>query len=110
MFFSKVSPYLIGKEASASTHHWVRKLGKLGHEVRLIPAVFVKPYVKRQKNDATDAEAICDAVTRPTMRFVPEKSEEKRAVIMMHRAREQLVRQRTMTVNSTESTLLNLAL
>lgn len=81
-------------------HHWARELGKLGHKVRLMPAVYVKPYVKRQKNDATVAEAICEAVTRPTIRFVPMKSEEQQAVIMMHRAREQLVRQRTMTVNA----------
>ena len=100
LFFSKVSPCLIGMEDCASAHHWARELGKLSHEVRLMPAVYVKPYVKRQKNDATDAEAICEAVTRLTMRFVPVKSEEQQAVIMMHRAREQLVRQRTMTVNA----------
>lgn len=100
LFFSEISPCLIGMEACASAHHWARELGKLGHNVRLMPAVYVKPYVKRQKNDATDAEAICEAVTRPTMRFVPVKSEEQQAVIMMHRAREQLVRQRTMTVNA----------
>jgi transposase len=110
LFFSKVSPCLIGMEACASAHHWARELGKLGHEVRLMPAVYVKPYVKRQKNDATDAEAICEAVTRPTMRFVPVKSEEQQAVIMMHRARELLVRQRTMTVNAIRAHVAELGL
>ena len=79
-------------EACASAHHCARELGKLGHEVRLMPAVYVKPYVKRQKNDATDAEAICEAVTHPTMRFVPVKSEDQQAVIIMYRARGQRVR------------------
>ncbi|TBB56981.1 IS110 family transposase, partial [Rhizobium ruizarguesonis] len=77
-----------------------RVLMALGHEARLMPASYVKPYVKRQKNDATDAEAICEAVTRPTMRFVPVKSEEQQSVLMLHRVRELLIRQRTMLVNA----------
>lgn len=86
--------------ACASAHHWARQLGKFGHNVRLRPAVYVTPYVKWQKNDATNAEAICEAVTHPKMRFLPVRSEEQRAVIMMHRVREQLVRQRSMIVNA----------
>src|SRR5690606_36547589 len=73
-FFSRIPPCLIGMEACASAHHWARSLQELGHDVRLMPAIYVKPYVKRQKNDAADAEAICEAVSRPTMRFVPIKS------------------------------------
>ena len=99
-FFEAMPPCLIGIEACASGHHWARMLMALGHEVRLMPASYVKPYVKRQKNDATDAEAICEAVTRPTMRFVPMKSEEQQSVLMLHRVRELLIRQRTMLVNA----------
>lgn len=99
-FFDQLSPCLVGIEACATAHHWARVLINLGHEVRLMPASYVKPYVKRQKNDATDAEAICEAVTRPTMRFVPVKSEEQQSVLMLHRARELLVRQRTMLINA----------
>lgn len=99
-FFDELSPCLIGIEACATAHHWARVLMNLGHEVRLMPASYVKPYVKRQKNDATDAEAICEAVTRPTMRFVPVKSQEQQSVLMLHRARELLVRQRTMLINA----------
>lgn len=99
-FFESRPTYLIGIEACATGHHWARVLGALGHEVRLMPAAYVKPYLKRQKNDATDAEAICEAVTRPTMRFVPVKSEEQQGVLMLHRVRELLVRQRTMLVNA----------
>lgn len=99
-FFSRIPRCLIGMEACASAHHWARSLQELGHDVRLMPAVYVKPYVKRQKNDAADAEAICEAVSRPTMRFVPIKSEQQQAVIMLHRAREHLIRQRTMIVNA----------
>jgi transposase len=99
--FSKaLPPCLIGIEACATGHHWARVLTALGHEVRLMPASYVKPYVKRQKNDATDAEAICEAVTRPTMRFVPVKSQEQQSVLMLHRVRELLIRQRTMLVNA----------
>lgn len=99
-FFKALPPCLIGIEACATGHHWARVLMALGHEVRLMPASYVKPYVKRQKNDATDAEAICEAVARPTMRFVPVKSEEQQSVLMLHRVRELLLRQRTMLVNS----------
>jgi len=99
-FFEALPPCLIGIEACATGHHWARVLMALGHEVRLMPSSYVKPYVKRQKNDATDAEAICEAVTRPTMRFVPVKSEEQQSVLMQHRVRELLIRQRTMLVNA----------
>jgi transposase len=99
-FFKALPPCLIGIEACATAHHWARVLMALGHEVRLMPASYVKPYVKRQKNDATDAEAICEAVTRPTMRFVPVKSQEQQSVLMLHRVRELLIRQRTMLVNA----------
>ncbi|MBY2919465.1 IS110 family transposase [Rhizobium leguminosarum] len=99
-FFKVLPPCLIRIEACATGHHWARVLMALGHEARLMPASYVKPYVKRQKNDATDAEAICEAVTRPTMRFVPVKSEEQQSVLMLHRVRELLIRQRTMLVNA----------
>lgn len=99
-YFKALPPCLIGVEACATGHHWARVLMALGHEVRLMPASYVKPYVKRQENDATDAEAICEAVTRPTMRFVPVKSEEQQSVLMLHRVRELLIRQRTMLVNA----------
>jgi transposase len=93
-------PCLIGMEACASSHHWAREITALGHEVRLIPPAYVKPYVKRQKNDAADAEAICEAVSRPSMRFVPIKSPEQQSVLMLHRARDLLMRQRTMLLNA----------
>jgi transposase len=99
-FFEGLPPCLIGIEACPTGHHWARRLIALGHEVRLTPASYVKPYVKRQKNDATDAEAICEAVTRPTMRFVPAKGVEQQSVLMLHRVREILIRQRTMLVNA----------
>ena len=99
-FFEGLPPCLIGIEACGTAHHWAREIGALGHEVRLMPASYVKPYVKRGKTDAADAEAICEAVTRPTMRFVPVKSAEQQAVLMLHRTRELLVRQRTMLVNA----------
>jgi len=95
-FFAKLPPILIGMEACATSHHWARQLGALGHLVRLIPPA----YVKRQKNDAADAEAICEAVCRPTMRFVPLKSAEQQAVLVLHRARDLLIRQRTMLSNA----------
>lgn len=98
-FFAGMEPTLIGMEACATAHHWARTLRAQGHEVRLMPAQYVKAYVKRQKNDATDAAAICEAVTRPTMRFVPIKTEEQQAALMLHRARDLLVRQRTMLIN-----------
>ena len=99
-FFEKQPRCLVGMEACATAHHWAREIGKLGHEVRLMPPRYVKPYVKRNKNDAADAEAISEAVTRPTMRFVAVKAVEQQGVLMLHRARELLVRQRTMLVNA----------
>ena len=93
-------PCLIGMEACASSHHWAREMEALGHEVRLIPPAYVKPYLKRQKNDAADAEAICEAALRPTMRFVPVKSEEVQGAAMVFRVRELLIRQRTQAINA----------
>ena len=98
-FFSKLEPCLIGMEACSSAHHWGRELTALGHDVRLIPPIYVKPYVKRGKSDAIDAEAICEAVTRPTMRFVAIKTVEQQALLSLHRARSLLVRQRTQLIN-----------
>ncbi len=86
-FFQKLPPCLVGIEACASSHHWSRELQALGHTVRLMPPAYVKPYVKRQKNDATDAEAICEAVTRANMRFVPTKTAEQQSCLMLHRTR-----------------------
>ncbi|SMC14779.1 IS110 family transposase [Roseovarius aestuarii] len=98
-FFEKLEPCLIGMEACGSGHHWARQFQKLGHEARLMPAMYVKAYVKRGKSDAIDAEAICEAVTRPTMRFVAIKSEEQQGVLFLHRARDMVVRQRTQLSN-----------
>lgn len=98
-FFSGLAPCLVGMEACGTSHYWGREIGKLGHTVRLMPANYVKPYVKRGKTDANDAEAICEAVTRPTMRFVAVKSPEQQALLSLHRARELLVKQRTQLVN-----------
>ncbi len=99
-FFSRLPRCLVGMEACATAHYWARELRALGHEVRLMPAQYVKAYVKRNKNDAADAEAICEAVVRPTMRFVPAKTAEQQAAVLLHRGRERLVRQRTMLVNA----------
>ena len=99
-FFRKLPGCLVGIEACATAHHWGRQLIGLGHEVKLMPPHYVRPYVKRGKNDAADAEAICEAVTRPTMRFVAVKGTEQQSVLMLHRTRELLVRQRTMLVNA----------
>ena len=99
-FFRTQEPCLVGMEACATAHHWARELSALGHEVKLMPPAYVKAYVKRNKNDAADAEAICEAVTRPSMRFVPVKDTDQQSVLMMHRARNLLVRQRTMLVNA----------
>lgn len=99
-FFAALPPCLVGMEACASAHHWGREIRALGHEVRLMPPAYVKPYVKRGKTDAADAEAICEAVTRPTMRFVAVKSVEQQAVLMLHKTRDLLVRQRTALINA----------
>jgi transposase len=99
-FFQAQAPCLLGMEACATAHFWARELAMLGHEVRLMSPSYVKAYVRRQKNDAADAEAICEAVTRPTMRFVPIKSAERQSVLVLHRSRELLVRQRTMVINA----------
>jgi transposase len=99
-FFARVAPTVVGMEACSTSHYWARELQSLGHEVRLMPAQYVKAYVKRQKNDAADAEAICEAVRRPSMRFVPIKTAEQQAALMLHRSRDLLVRQRTMLINS----------
>ena len=99
-FFAGLPSCLVGMEACASAHYWAREIQALGHEVRLIPPQYVRPFVKTNKNDAADGEAICEAVTRPTMRFAPAKSAEQQSVLMLHRARELLVRQRTMVINA----------
>jgi transposase len=104
-FFAKLPPCLVGLEACGTSHHWARELLKLGHEVRLMPPAYVKPYVKRGKTDANDAEAICEAVTRPTMRFVPVKSPEQQAALALHRTRDLFVKQRTQLVNMIRSLL-----
>lgn len=99
-FFAKLEPCLIGMEACSSAHYWGRELAKLGHEVRLMPPSYVKAYVKRGKTDAIDAEASCEAVRRPSMRFVPVKTVEEQALLTLHRARDLLVRQKTQTANT----------
>src|SRR5215469_2930521 len=99
-FFQKLAPCLIGIEACASSHHWSRELKALGHTVRLMPAAYVKPYVKRQKNDAADAEAICEAVTRANMRFVATKTLEQQSCLMLHRTRHLFIRQQTAVINA----------
>lgn len=104
-FFETLPRCMVGMEACGSAHHWSRELCKLGHDVRLMPAAYVKPYVKRGKTDAVDAEAICEAVRRPTMRFVEIKSEDQQAVLAIHRARDLIVRQRTQVVNMIRSIL-----
>jgi transposase len=99
-FFANMSACLVGMEACPSAHHWAREIQALGHEVRLIPPRYARPYVKTNKNDAADAEAICEALARPTMRFVPIKSREQQSMLMLHRVRELLVRQRTQLINA----------
>ncbi len=108
--FEKLPPCLIGIEACATAHHWAREVEALGHDVRLMPASYVKAYVKRGKNDAADAAAICEAVTRPSMRFVPIKTVEQQAVLMLHRTRDLLVRQRTQLINAMRAHLAELGL
>jgi transposase len=99
-FFEKLPPCLIGIEACASSHHWSRELQALGHSVRLMPPAYVKPYVKRQKNDATDAEAICEAVTRANMRFVETKTADQQSGLVLHRTRHLCMRQQTSVINA----------
>src|SRR5882672_5350887 len=99
-FFQKLPPCLVGIEACASSHHWSRELQALGHRVRLMPPAYVKPYVKRQKNDAADAEAICEAVTRPNMRFVETKTAEQQGCLTLHRTRHLFIRQQTAVINA----------
>ena len=109
-FFRDLPSCLVGMEACATAHHWARELTALGHKVRLMPPQYVKAYVKRNKNDAADAEAICEAVRRPSMRFVPVKTEEQQSALAMHRVRELLVRQRTMLINALRSHLAEIGI
>ncbi len=109
-YFASLPPCLIGMEACATAHFWARELRALGHEVRLMPAQYVKAYVRRGKNDAADAAAICEAVTRPSMRAVPVKTEEQQSALTMHRARELLVRQRTQLINAVRGHLAEFGL
>ena len=99
-FFATLPRCLVGLEACAAVHYWARELTKLGHEVRLMPPQYVRAYVKTNKHDAADAEACCEAVTRPGMRFVPVKGEDQQSLLMLHRVREQLLKQRTATINA----------
>jgi transposase len=108
--FKALPPCLIGMEACATAHYWARELTKLGHQVQLMPAKDVKAYVKRNKNDAADAEAICEAVRRPTMRFVQIKSAEQQGRLMLHRARDLLMRQRTQLINALRAHMAELGI
>jgi transposase len=109
-FFQKLPPCLVGIEACASSHHWSRELQSLGHTVRLMPPAYVKPQVKRQKNDAADAEAICEAVTRVNMRFVATKTPEQQSCLMLHRTRHLLIRQQTSVINVIRAHLAELGI
>jgi transposase len=109
-FFAELPPCLIGMEACATAHHWARELKRFGHDARLMPPTYVKAYVKRGKNDAADAAAICEAVTRPSMRFVPIKSVEQQSALMLHRTRDLLIRQRTQLINALRAHLAELGL
>ena len=110
VFFKALPPCLVGMEACATSHYWARELTKLGHQVRLMPAKDVKAYLKRNKNDAADAEAICEAVRRPTMRFVQIKSVEQQGQLMLHRARDLLMRQRTQLINALRAHMAELGI
>src|SRR6266849_10261446 len=107
-FFAQMPPCVVGMEACSSAHHWARVIGRYGHQVRLMPPAYVKPYVKRNKNDGRDAEAICEAAGRPTMRFVPVKSVEQQATLAVYNTRSLLVRQRTMVANALRAALSEL--
>ena len=109
-FFQKLAPCLVGIEACASSHHWSRELKAIGHTVRLMPPAYVKPYVKRQKNDAADAEAICEAVTRANMRFVATKTPEQQSCLMLHRTRHLFIRQQTAMINVIRAHLAELGI
>lgn len=109
-FFAQLPPAVVGLEACGSAHHWARVIGRYGHEVRLMPPRYVKPYVKRNKNDGRDAEGICEAVGRPTMRFVPVKSVEQQATLAVHSTRALLTRQRTMVANALRGALNELGI
>ena len=109
-FFQKLAPCLVGIEACASSHHWSRELRALGHTVRLMPPAYVKPYVKRQKNDAADAKAICEAVTRVNMRFVATKTPEQQSCLMLHRTRHLFIRQQTSVINVIRAHLAELGI
>ncbi len=109
-FFKALSPCLVGMEACATAHYWARELTKFDHQVRLMPAKDVKAYVKRNKNDAADAEAICEAVRRPTMRFVQVKSAEQQGRLMLHRTRDLLMRQRTQVINALRAHMAELGI
>ena len=109
-FFSGLAPCRVGMEACGSAHYWARELGAMGREVVLMPPAYIKPYVKRGKNDAIDATAICEAMARPDMRFVPVKSADQQALLMLHKTRELMVKQRTMSVNALRSRLAEFGL
>src|SRR5437764_2162408 len=109
-FFQKLPACVVGIEACASSHYWSRELQALGHTARLMPPAYVKPYVKRQKNDMADAEAICEAVTRANMRFVPTKTPEQQSGLMLHRTRHLFIRQQTSVINAIRAHLRSLAL
>jgi transposase len=109
-FFASLPPCLVGMEACGSAHHWARELIKLGHAVKLMPPQYVRPYVKTNKHDAADAEGICEAVTRPTMRFVPVKTIEQQAMAQLHRIRQLLVKQKTMQINALRGHLAELGI
>src|SRR5499425_3869385 len=109
-FFAELPPCRVGMEACATAHQWARELRRLGHDTRLMPPTYVKAYVKRGKNDAADAAAICEAVARPSMRFVPIKNVEQQSALMLHRTRDLLIRQRTQLINALRAHLAELGL